>query len=972
MNWNLLGKLSILCGTAVLCGVIAALFSDVAGANPVRVAALPVVVALLILLVADKRTLFYLIILLRSAGDPIFSLGKFDLGGASIGIGGALNGLVILIAALFMWQRPGVVPRHALAMWTGFLLVVLVAAIRSPVPGDSIRLFLVQLSYCAVFVIAFHMVQSRADLKCCIRVVLLSALVPILYASAQVATDLLAGSVGGMRINGTFSHANVFAFYLVLLVAVVMYVLKGDALRPSPTERRLLWLFVPVLLSFLLLTGTRSAWIACLLFFLLYGFFIQRRYLIYVAVALLVALLMPWVTERLANLASGNEFVQGGSLNSFAWRLSLWESALPWIKAKWLLGHGLESFLHYSPDFFRLDFFKRAAFGVGAHNTYLRLLFETGLIGLSSYLIVFGVLLFMLRQGGQSDRVGSTVSIIVVIAYLVISASDNMEYYLAFNWYFWFFLGLVCASRSVASDQEPQFYAAGTDARRASDFGRPPGAGPMTCMRLPSSALATRLSRCILSGFLFSCLLPEESSAASKAAQFCATLSDSAVSSSGWGSYRTPFSATSPWNSRPLSPVFGTYVIPKSQYFPSVAAGKWSTSVFLSEPGDRPVTVVGAPGRKGLWDPDAETFHDIEIPHWPSNVTPAAERDGHAEIVDPVTGIIHSFWKLRYVEGRWTAAQYAWTCINGRGFGDPAHYFQGARAAGVSTSAGLIRKHELTDGEPLFRHALAMSLTFNALSASPAYVFPATSADTNAATANSGQIPEGALLMLPPTFDTGGIANPALRKIAETLKVYGAYVVDRNFGTPFAIYVEIDSGFTLHRGGWDNGVARNLDAIRQALRQVVAVGGWADGNGRPYTPRKNMNLLSMRGPWRLISGSAPGTYDTWAQAVVFPGNSVRTEQVNATSRGLSAVSWAIPTAGVKYQLTAHATGGATLRLQIRDKATNAVRVDSGELGDRETASFVWPADAGTVAVHALSGVGTRSSVRGHLIRVDDN
>jgi O-antigen ligase len=473
VNPNLLGKLSILGGTAVSCGVIAALFADVAGANPFRVAALPVMVALSILLVADKRTLFYLIILLRSAGDPIFSLGKFDLGGASIGIGGALNGLVILIAALFIWQRPRAIPRQTLAMWTGFLLIVLVAAIRSPVPGDSLRLFLVQLSYCAVFVTAFYMVQSRADLQKCIRVVLLSALIPVLYASAQVATGLLAGPIGGMRINATFSHANVFAFYLVLMVAIIMFVLKGDAIRPGPTERRLLWLFVPVLLSFLLLTGTRSAWIACLMFFLLYGVFVQRRYLIYVAVALLMALLMPGVTDRLANLASGNEFVQGGSLNSFAWRLSLWESALPWIKAKWLMGHGLESFLHYSPDFFRLNFFKRASFGVGAHNTYLRLLFETGLIGLSAYLILFGVLLSMLRQGTQGDRVGSTVAIIMVVAYLVISASDNMEYYLAFNWYFWFFLGLVCAPRSVVSDREQQLNAVGTDSRRATDFSRP-------------------------------------------------------------------------------------------------------------------------------------------------------------------------------------------------------------------------------------------------------------------------------------------------------------------------------------------------------------------------------------------------------------------------------------------------------------------------------------------------------------------
>jgi hypothetical protein len=485
-----------------------------------------------------------------------------------------------------------------------------------------------------------------------------------------------------------------------------------------------------------------------------------------------------------------------------------------------------------------------------------------------------------------------------------------------------------------------------------------------------TGALTLAAAPCMLSGLLLASLHQDESFAATYSASACMTSAGSSGASTGWGSYLTPFSATSPWNSRPVEPAFGSFVIPRSKYFPSVSAGKWSTSVFLSDSSDRPVTVVGAPGGKEVWDPDAEAFHDVEIPRWPPNVAPAAERDGHAEIVDPATGIVHSFWKLRYLDGRWTAAQYAWTCVDGRGWGDPAHYFQGARAAGVSAAAGLIRKHEIADGAPMYRHALAMSLTFNALSASPTYVFPATSADTNAATANSGQIPVGALLMLPPFFDARKIEDPALRKIVETLKVYGAYVVDRNHGTPFAIYVEIDSGFSLHRGGWNKGVARDLDKIRLALRQVVSVAGWIDGDGRPYTGTKNLNLLSMRGPWRVLAGSTEGTFDTWAQAVVFPTTSVRTEQVNATSRGLSAVSWALPIAGERYQLTAYATGGAKLRLQIRAKAANAIRVDTGELGDRETASFVWPDTSGTVAVYALSGVGTPSSVRGRLIRAD--
>ncbi len=52
-----------------------------------------------------------------------------------------------------------------------------------------------------------------------------------------------------------------------------------------------------------------------------------------------------------------------------------------------------------------------------------------------------------------------------------------------------------------------------------------------------------------------------------------------------------------------------------------------------------------------------------------------------------------TFWQLKQQTGNGSATQYAWTRLNGSGWGDPAHYFQGARAAAVPTAAGLIRAH---------------------------------------------------------------------------------------------------------------------------------------------------------------------------------------------------------------------------------------------------------------------------------------
>jgi hypothetical protein len=440
------------------------------------------------------------------------------------------------------------------------------------------------------------------------------------------------------------------------------------------------------------------------------------------------------------------------------------------------------------------------------------------------------------------------------------------------------------------------------------------------------------------------------------------------------GNYLRPYAVTSLWNSRPVNPVFGTFVIPKSTYFPSIASGAYSTGVFLASSTDKPMTVVG-PGStdtttKRVADPDTGTWRVITIPRWPADVLPALGTDGHADIVDPITNTIHSFWQLKQINGQWTAALYSWSDLSGTGWGDPAHYYQGARATGIPASAGLIRKHEIKDGLPTYTHALAMSLTYNALSngvTGPAYVFPATSSDGSVST-NTGSIPQGALLMLPPSFDSSAIVNADLKKIVETLKLYGAYIVDRNVGTPYAIYVENGSGFSLMPKGWDNTIASQLDLIRASLRQVLSAQDWIDANGKSISPaikaQKNMNVLSMRGPWYKQSGTAAATFDTATQSLLFDATTTKTVQVNASNTGMTRVKWAVPAAGTYVKFAVSATGGATLRLQVR--TNGKVTYDSEDLANGESQRFIWPA-APALSLIATSGTSGASSVKAELI-----
>jgi hypothetical protein len=433
-----------------------------------------------------------------------------------------------------------------------------------------------------------------------------------------------------------------------------------------------------------------------------------------------------------------------------------------------------------------------------------------------------------------------------------------------------------------------------------------------------------------------------------------------------YGSYKKPFAADSLWNSKPIKPVFGNFTIPTDQYFPSIHGGKLSTGCFLARASDSPMQIKGNNLDRGIYDADTESFsQELTLPHWPADLVPASGGDGHAEIIDEATETIHSFWQLRQVDGTWRATHHGWMPLKGSGWADPAHYHQGARATGVPPCAGIIRKHEVNDGDVIYHHALAMSLTKKILASNPAYVFPATIADRTAAK-NTGSIPEGTLMMLPPDFDLGLIKTPELKKIANTLMVYGAYVVDENIGTPYVIYAEHGSGINIHKGLWNNAAARELQLIRERLRNVASTDGFLSADGRKFTPTKNLNILSMRGPWRVESGETPGKFVSLKQAVVFDNLKSVTIQSNETGRSTPDVIWARPHKGDRYKLAVSAQGGAMLNLKILDPDTRKLLYESGNISDGKSVSFDWPADKFKTKLTLTSGSEPTSSVSATL------
>lgn len=411
-----------------------------------------------------------------------------------------------------------------------------------------------------------------------------------------------------------------------------------------------------------------------------------------------------------------------------------------------------------------------------------------------------------------------------------------------------------------------------------------------------------------------------------------------------YGTFLKPFSEDSPWNIFPINPKLGTYELPASiaGYSPVIESGKFSTGIFLGKPTDPPMVVHPVSGQSSIWEPNtAKNYPTFTIPHWPADTKPATGSDGHADIVDEESGVIHSFWQLRNENGKWCAAQYAWSTIDGKGWGDSSHFYQGARAAGVPTMAGLIRKHEVDDGDTVYRHALAMSLPYEALSGG--YVYPATSADNDAATTNKGQIPEGALLMLPADYDSRTIVNPKLKKVVETLKTYGAYVVDRNSATPFFIYVEEGASGSVWAGYSYTQEFKELNKIRASLRQVIAADAWVTYRTAesPLKSPVGGNLLSLRGPWKPRSGTETAIYDMYKDSLEFPATKNVIIMENFESLGLSKVEWAALKSGDRVRFYVESEAGGLGRIQVF-RGDGRMMFDGPVLFHKEGCEFTVP------------------------------
>lgn len=325
--------------------------------------------------------------------------------------------------------------------------------IYAPDPNAGLRALLSLITYAGAFAAPYALVRSSKQAAHCLAVALGSSLVPSIVALIEIAMQP-AILTGQQRLQSTFTHPNIYAFYIVGVESLIIYINSSANIYVSQFVRRATFIYAGYLLLLLLLTQTRSAWLAIFLIVIGHSVVVDRRWLV-VTLALPIALFVPGVAERLADLQSGTIDAGFEQLNSLAWREALWKSTFEWLAANppGFLGYGLGGYKSYVPLFFSRS---EEGIAVGAHNTFLQIYFEMGLVGLASFAALMSTIAFKLFLLSQRDFKGSFTMLMMCVGYLLVAYSDNLLDYLQFQWFFWFTLGTVCALGRLIAYPSPR------------------------------------------------------------------------------------------------------------------------------------------------------------------------------------------------------------------------------------------------------------------------------------------------------------------------------------------------------------------------------------------------------------------------------------------------------------------------------------------------------------------------------------
>lgn len=418
------------------------------------------IIALLLVVLAIVPLLFFkplygiiAFLITRNLVD-IYSSVSFYLGPIELNLA-SLMGLLIVPWGLFCivrsYQPLSSIQRIPLLVpWMLFFLISFISIAHSFSVNESLVHILRLIDFFLIYVVTYTYVTHHKEGMLINGGILVSLITPILLALWQkiTHTGLDSGDIAN-RVFGTFVHPNILAYILMISIGICLILWN----QVKTTYLKIM-IFVFGLIAFgtLTLTFTRGAWIGVLI---LCSVWLLSKPKLFTSALVTVFLLYstysflgPHILNSLSIQQTQYPLVQrlqvdnNEETSSVLWRMRTWQETIPAFYEHPWTGSGIGSFEHVRTRFISYESDLTA---LEAHNDYLRLLIETGAVGVVLYILLY---ITILRQALRSYKILSPIQkpyalglAAITVSMLLMSFGDNMLRNVPLQWIFWSVVG---------------------------------------------------------------------------------------------------------------------------------------------------------------------------------------------------------------------------------------------------------------------------------------------------------------------------------------------------------------------------------------------------------------------------------------------------------------------------------------------------------------------------------------------------
>jgi O-antigen ligase len=364
------------------------------------------------------------------------------------------------------------------------LILVLYGAVswfRSPSGAFSAAEWLRLAGGVGLYYVVVAALRERRQLRSLVGVLVAAAVLTSLYGLATF------GQRAETSMSSSFGNGQLFSGFLLLLLPLLVALSFSAA---EGTLRVMAQFAIALAVPALLLAQTRSSWIGMAVALLVLGALALRytpaerrgalpKHQLVVPLAALVGALglflvvsrmTPVIAARAKTLATASQDA------SFAWRLEMWKGAWQLIRERPLLGWGIGSFPLEQTRTVPFAQSRALVQQMGpslqeqAHNEYLQIGAELGVLGLALYFWVLGAFFYTglrsLRRREEGFRKLVLLGCLAGVAGQMVDALSNPAWRFAdVSFLFWLMLGLGMAATRASRSSTAEAAAAGAPRR---------------------------------------------------------------------------------------------------------------------------------------------------------------------------------------------------------------------------------------------------------------------------------------------------------------------------------------------------------------------------------------------------------------------------------------------------------------------------------------------------------------------------